>query len=42
MSNVRVISQRWQIQYDQPQVFRIDTQGDVYYDISPLNAEAAQ
>lgn len=42
VSNVRVISQRWQIQYDQPQVFRIDTQGDVYYDISPLNAEAAQ
>ena len=42
MSDVRVLTRRWQIQYEQPQVFRIDTRGDVYYDISPLDEEAAR
>lgn len=41
VSNVRALAQRWQIQYDQPQVFRINMQGNLDYDISPLNTEAA-
>ena len=42
MSNVRVLTHRWQIQYEQPQVLRIDTRDGVYYDISPLDDEAAR
>lgn len=40
-SDLRLLDQRWQVQYQQPQVFRIDLQGDLHYAISPLNAEAA-
>ena len=42
MSTVRVLPHRWMIQYEQTQAFRINTQGDVYYDISPLDGEASR
>lgn len=42
MSTVRVLPHRWMIQYEQPQRLRINTQGDVYYDISPLDDEASR
>ena len=42
MSTVRVLPHHWMIQYEQTQAFRINTQGDVYYDISPLDGEASR
>lgn len=42
MSTVRVLPHRWMIQYEKPQRLRINTQGDVYYDISPLDDEASR
>ena len=34
----RFMEQRWQVQYLQPRVFRIDMKGDLHYRISPLEA----
>lgn len=42
MSTVRVLPHHWMIQYEQPHRLRINTQGDVYYDISPLDDEASR
>ena len=35
-SDLRFMEQRWQVQYLQPRVFRIDMKGDLHYRITPL------
>jgi len=37
-ADLRVIEQRWQVHYQQPEAFRIDMKGDLHYTISPLEA----
>jgi len=34
--DLRFIEQRWQVNYPQPEVFRIDMKGDLHYTVSPL------
>ena len=35
-ADLRFLAQRWQVQYQQPSVFRIDMKGDLHYRVSPL------
>ena len=37
-ADLRFLAQRWQVQYQQPSVFRIDMKGDLHYRVSPLGA----
>ena len=37
-ADLRFLAQRWQVQYQQPSVFRIDMKGDLHYRVSPLEA----
>ena len=34
--DLRFLEQRWQVHYQQPEVFRIDMKGDLHYTVSPL------
>ena len=36
--DLRMLGQRWQVSYQQPQVFRIDMKGGLHYLVSPLES----
>ena len=36
--DLRMLGQRWQVSYQQPQVFRIDMKGGLHYIVSPLES----